>query len=73
MPAGRPLEPVGDDRPRWMAAGPLRWVTEPGVQVDSSVAYLLGWVLAVLTWVYGLTSMVDSGQHRSSSDAPETP
>jgi len=41
MPAGRPLEPVGNGRPRWMAAGPRKRATEPGVQVDSSVAHLV--------------------------------
>ncbi len=40
MPAGRPLEPAGDGRPRWMAAARALAArgTEPGVQVDSSVA-----------------------------------
>jgi hypothetical protein len=40
MPAGGPLEPAGNGRPRWMAAhrDAVRhpW-TEPGVQADSSV------------------------------------
>lgn len=41
MPAGRPLEPVGDGRPRGMAAHRVaarRVGTESGVQVDSSAA-----------------------------------
>src|SRR5947207_3894744 len=41
MPAGRPLEPAGDGRPRWMAATSRTGGTGPGVQVDSSVAKLL--------------------------------
>jgi hypothetical protein len=44
MSAGRPLEPAGNGRPRWMAAaGTYRQRcaprTESGVQVDSSVAH----------------------------------
>ena len=42
MSAGRPLEPAGNGRPRWMAAaGAPTGVpgTESGVQVDSSVAH----------------------------------
>src|SRR3954454_11279171 len=41
MPAGRPLEPAGNGRPRWMTAhreAARRPWTEPGVQADSSVA-----------------------------------
>src|SRR3954447_9416548 len=40
MPAGRPLEPAGNGRPRWMTAhreAARRPRTEPGVQADSSV------------------------------------
>src|SRR4051812_27143366 len=43
MPAGRPLEPAGNGRPRWMTAhreAARRPWTEPGVQADSSVARL---------------------------------
>ena len=40
-PAGRPLEPAGNGRPRWMAATLHASGTESGVQVDSSVALLL--------------------------------
>lgn len=44
MSAGRPLEPAGNGRPRWMAAAganPSGYAsrTESGVQVDSSVAH----------------------------------
>jgi hypothetical protein len=39
-PAGRPLEPAGDGRPRWMAAAHREVGTEPGVQADSSVAHV---------------------------------
>ena len=42
MPAGRPLEPTGNGRPRWMAAASRTGGTEPGVQVDSSVVPLKG-------------------------------
>jgi hypothetical protein len=47
MSAGRPLEPAGNGRPRWMAAAganPSGYAprTESGVQVDSSVALLAG-------------------------------
>lgn len=46
MSAGRPLEPAGNGRPRWMAAAgatPSGYAprTESGVQVDSSVAHQL--------------------------------
>ena len=44
MSAGRPLEPAGNGRPRWMAAAGAPTgapVTESGVQVDSSVAHQL--------------------------------
>src|SRR3712207_7557235 len=40
-PAGGPLEPAGNGRPRWMAAhrdAARHPGTEPGVQADSSVA-----------------------------------
>jgi hypothetical protein len=68
MPAGRPLEPVGDGRPRWMAAGPRERVTEPGVQVDSSVASLAVVLVGALSCWYCSVSLVDSGHHWSSSD-----
>src|SRR5688500_10729840 len=45
MPAGRPLEPAGNGRPRWMTAhreaARHPW-TEPGVQADSSVVLAPG-------------------------------
>lgn len=45
MSAGRPHEPAGNGRPRWMTAAgaTLGYAprTESGVQVDSSVAHWL--------------------------------
>jgi hypothetical protein len=78
MPAGGPLEPAGDGRPRWMAAGlqrrhPAPQVTESGVQVDSSVDHLVGLLIKAVTKAYALASMVAGGQHRSTFDALGTP
>lgn len=76
MSAGRPLEPAGNGRPRWMAAaGAPTGVpgTESGVQVDSSVAHQLRAVIKALSWFYVRASMVVHGQHGAAFDALTTP
>lgn len=76
MPAGRPLEPVGDGRPRWMAASrcPVREpVTESGVQVDSSIAHQVTASIKAVTWSYFRASMGVDGRYWSAFDALETP
>lgn len=57
MSAGRPLEPAGNGRPRWMAAAganPSGYAprTESGVQVDSSVAHQLRASIMTLSWSF---------------------
>lgn len=57
MSAGRPLEPAGNGRPRWMAAAganPSGYAsrTESGVQVDSSVAHQARGLIKALSWFY---------------------
>jgi hypothetical protein len=50
--AGRPLEPAGNGRPRWMVAlGGSSPRTGPGLQVDSSAA-LPGLGVAPPEWVH---------------------
>lgn len=42
MPAGRPLEPTGNGRPRWMTAVWASPNTESGLQTDSSARRFVG-------------------------------
>jgi hypothetical protein len=45
---------------------------EPGVQVDSSVALLVGWSTTCLSWRYRPLTFVNCGPHWSTSGALET-
>lgn len=76
MSAGRPLEPAGNGRPRWMAAAGAPMgvpVTESGVQVNSSVAHQLRASIKALSWFYVRVSMVVVGQPWPAFDALTTP
>jgi hypothetical protein len=67
MPAGRPLEPAGNGRPRWMTAhreAARRPWTEPGVQADSSVVPPLTCGYAV-SWGGSPHRVRNSGENRA--------
>jgi hypothetical protein len=49
------------------------WVTEPGVQVDSSVAHQVTASIKAVASVYIRQSMAVGGEHWSAFDAPLTP
>jgi len=81
MPAGRPLEPAGDGRPRWMAAGcpPASAggrCTESGVQAGSPVAYLIGLPIVSVTCGYSWhrwSTLVIVGRHLAAQPRPGRP
>lgn len=71
MSAGRPLEPVGDGRPRWMTAtSDTRYRTR---RTGRLVRHALVMVLVTAADLTTRTSvLVDGGQHRSAFDGPAT-
>ncbi|MBQ0994877.1 hypothetical protein KBX08_33025, partial [Micromonospora sp. H61] len=74
---GRPLEPAGNGRPRWMAAAganPSGYAsrTESGVQVDSSVAHQVSRPDTVADLLFLQALVVVGGCLWSAFDGPVT-